>query len=64
MKIKYIHFSEPNKVKEYDTEIALKNNSFLKKSQEDFDKLELEHMERDKQKGHILSYEIVEWWNI
>lgn len=63
MKIKYIHFSEPNKVKIYDTEVALKKNPFLdpfiRMTQEEFDKMELEHMERDKQKRHILSYEIV-----
>lgn len=60
MKIKYIHSSNPNKEKIYDTEKALKNNSFIKKSQEDFDKLELENMERDKQKGYIISYEVLQ----
>ena len=58
MKIKYIHSSEPDKVNTYDTEIALKNNPFIRLSQEAFDKLEIEHMERDKEKGYILSYEI------
>lgn len=57
MKIKYIHFSEPNKVKIYDTEVALKKSPY-KMPQEKFDKIELQHMERDKQKGYILSYEI------
>lgn len=59
MKIKYIHFSEPTTVKEYNTEVALKRNPFIRMSQEDFDKMELEHMARDKEKGYILSYEVV-----
>lgn len=56
MKIEYIHFSEPNKVKIYDTEVALKKNAFIRMEQEEFDKLELEHMRRDKEKDYILSY--------
>jgi len=59
MKIKYVHFSEPNEEKIYDTEDALRKNPFYKMTQEKFDELELKHMERDKEKGHILSYEIL-----
>ena len=58
MKIKYRHSSEPDKIKIYDTKVALKNNPFIRLSQETFDKMEIEHMERDKEKGYILSYEI------
>lgn len=60
MKIKYVHFSEPKKVKIYDTEIALKKNSFYRMSQEKFDELELKHMEECKANGRILSYEILQ----
>lgn len=60
MKIKYIHNSEPNRIKVYDTERALKNNPFIKQTQSDFDKMELANVERDKRKGLILSYEITQ----
>ena len=63
MKIKYIHNSEPSKIKVYDTERALKNNPYIKQTkqtQSDFDKMELANMERDKRKGLILSYEIIQ----
>ena len=60
MKIKYIHSSEPIEVKIYDTEKALKNNPFIEQTQSDFDKMELANMERDKRKGLILSYEIMQ----
>ena len=59
MKIKYIHFSEPNKTKIYDTKIALKKNPFYRMTQEEFDKLELSNMEENKQKGYVLSYEVI-----
>lgn len=60
MKIKYVHFSEPENEKIYDTEVALKRNPSIHKTQEEFDQFELRHMERDKSKGYILSYEIIE----
>lgn len=60
MKIKYIHNSEPSKIKVYDTERSLKNNPFIKQTQSDFDKMELANMERDKRKGLILSYKIIQ----
>ena len=60
MKIKYVHFSEPNKTQIYDTKVALKKNSFIKMSQEEFDEFELSNMESDRQQGNILSYEIVD----
>ena len=60
MKIKYKYFSEPNKTKTYDTKIALKKNPFYRMTQEEFDKLALSNMEKDKQKRHILSYEVID----
>lgn len=60
MKIKYVHFSEPNKEKIYDTVKALKNNPFIKKTQEEFDQFELGRMAVDKERGHILAYEVIE----
>lgn len=58
MIIKYIHYSEPKKVKIYDTVKTLLKNPFYKMTQEEFDALELRNMERDKTKGYILSYEV------
>lgn len=60
MKIKYVWFEEPSKVKVYDTEKALKNNSFIKLTQSDFDKMELANMEKKKREGLVLSYEITQ----
>lgn len=60
MKIKYIHSSDPKKVRIYDTKIALKNNPFIKMPQEEFDKMEIENMKRNKEEGCVLSYEIEE----
>ena len=60
MIIDYVHFSSPNVKKAYDTVIALKANPSIKMSQDDFDKMELEHMERDRKKGYILSYEVIQ----
>lgn len=58
MLIEYIHFSEPNRVKVYDTVKSRKNN-YIKMTQEDWDKHELKKMEEDKNKGHIISYKII-----
>ena len=59
MKIRYTHISDPDTEKIYDTEISLKRNSFIKMSQEDWDKHELEKMNKDKKNGLILSYRIM-----
>ena len=56
MKIKYVHFLEPEVEKVYDTVVALKNNPFIHMSQAEFDEMELAHLEQDKQKGLILFY--------
>ena len=59
MKVKYVHFSEPDKEKVHDTEIVLKKNRFITKTQIDFDEFTLKKFKADKEKGYILSYEIL-----
>lgn len=68
MKIKYIHSSEPKKVKIHDTEKAYKNMMFAildpstklyGKTQAEFDEIYKEQFEQDKQKGVIKYYEII-----
>lgn len=56
MKIKYVHCSEPEVEKVYDTAVALKNNPFIHMPQEEFDKMELAHLENDADAGQILFY--------
>lgn len=58
MKIEYIHFSEPKRVKVYDTEKSWRNNR-IKMTQEEWDKHELKKMEEDKDRGHIISYRVI-----
>lgn len=69
MKIKYIHFSEPEKEKVCDSVVLNKRDAFFRmslfnekfstKPQEEYDKYLLRKMEKDKEKGYILSYEVV-----
>lgn len=59
MKIKYIHYSEPEAEKVYDTERAFKNSPSVFKTQEEFDTFELKHFAEDKVRGIIISYEII-----
>lgn len=59
MLIKYIHFSQPEREKIYDTEKALRNNPFINESQEEFDAFELEKFAKEKDGGLILSYEVI-----
>lgn len=59
MKIKYIHASDPEKIKIHDTEMVRKNTFFNRKPQKEVDKMTLEFMERDKARGIILYYEII-----
>ena len=56
MIIKYIHASEPEREKTYDTEKSLKNNPFIDKTQKEFDEWELEHIKQDK---NILFYAVI-----
>lgn len=60
MKIEYIHFSEPEKVKVYDTEQALKNNPYIRRNQKEYDEMEIRSFERKKKQGYILYYRIKE----
>lgn len=59
MKIKYIHISDPQKIKIHDTEAVRKNTFFNLKPQQEVDAMTLEHMERDKARGLVLCYEII-----
>lgn len=68
MRIKYIHASDPKAVKIHNTEKAYKNMEWARsdpntklynKSQAEFDKIYLEIFERDKARGIVLDYEII-----
>lgn len=59
MKIKYIHKSNPKEIRIHDTEKARRNNPFIRKTQEEFDKFTLGLLEKDKTNGFILSYQII-----
>lgn len=69
MKVRYRHASDPKKEKIFDTEQAYKNmmwavmdpnTKLYGKTQEQFNELYKETFERDKQKGVVLEYEIIE----
>lgn len=60
MKIKYIHSSDPEKIKIHDTELVRKNTFHNRKSQKFVDNLTLNHLKRDAEKGLILYYEVLE----
>ena len=69
MLIEYIHKSEPKKTKVHDTQKAYKNMQFAildpdtklyKKTQAEFDKIYLDSFEKDKARGIILYYKILE----
>lgn len=59
MLIKYIHWSEPEREKIYDTVKALRNNPFINESQEEFDTWTMERLAKEKEGGLILSYEVI-----
>lgn len=59
MIIKYVHVSEPEREKIHDTTLVLKNNPFITKSQKEFDDFTLRKMAEDKERGIIISYEVV-----
>lgn len=59
MLIKYIHKSNPKEVRIHDTEKAKRNNPFIHKTQEEFDKFTLRLLESDKANGFILAYQII-----
>lgn len=55
MILKYVHVSDPNVEKEYDTIKALKNNPFISMAQYEFDQMEMERMDTDK---NIISWNV------
>lgn len=70
MKIKYIHVSAPKTEKIHDTKQAYKNMAFAindeqsklyHATQAEFDEITLNNFKRDKQKGVVLRYEIMEF---
>jgi hypothetical protein len=62
MNIKYIHISDPDVEKVYDTVKAYNNPNNgprVFNTQEEFDVFELKHFAADKESGIILSYEVM-----
>lgn len=63
MKIKYVWHEQPKVEKVFDTEVAFSKLPSIftaGKTQESFDKMELENFEDKKAKGLVLSYEVIE----
>jgi hypothetical protein len=60
MLIEYIHENDPGKVKIHDTEKVRKNTFFYNKTQKEVDEFEIKCFERDKMRGTILYYKILE----
>jgi hypothetical protein len=58
MVIEYVHMSDPDTVKSYDTVKSLRNNPFLNFSQVEWDNLELERFKHDK---NIIRFEITKY---
>ena len=61
MIIKYIHASEPEREKIHDTTLVLKNNPFISKNQKEFDDFTLQKFAEDKERGIIISYEVINY---
>ena len=61
MRIQYIHASEPETVKIYDTVKAYNNpnNPRVFDTQEAFDNFELGHFSRDRERGTIVAFKII-----
>ena len=57
MKIAYVHTSDPDVEKVYDTVKSLQNNPFIQKTQEVFDAEELIKFSSDM---HIIKYRIID----
>ena len=66
MKIRYVHSADPGVEKIHDTEKSLEGCIGLihamgsERTQEEWDKHELSCFERDKAKGLVLSYSVIE----
>ena len=67
MKIKYVHFSEPDREKIIDSENAYSASIGLihalggNPTQKEYDEQLLEHFADDQRKGVILSYEVLDY---
>ena len=59
MKVKYVHFSEPEVEKIHDTKRALKNNPFIHMTQKEFDEFTLRKFEQNFNEGYILRFEVI-----
>ena len=59
MIIEYIHASAPDEIRHHDTEKTLRNNSFIKMSQEQFDEFEFGRFAADAKSGLIISFKII-----
>lgn len=65
MKVRYIHSSDPDATKIHDTVKARQNNMGLLRlmgdapSQKAYDAAELSRFERDRQRGIVLSYDVL-----
>lgn len=67
MKIKYVHISDPNTEKVMDSRKQQREDEIIgrifrseRKTPEEYDRYLLEKLEKDKTKGLIIRYEIVE----
>ena len=62
MKIEYIWHDKPKEKKIYDTKVAysMTPRAFRDKTQEEFDQKELESLEKNKARGLVLEYRVVE----
>lgn len=62
MKVRYVHSSNPEISKVYDTDKSYDNNLFATapKTRKQWAEEELGRFERDKRKGLILEYEVME----
>lgn len=70
MKIKYVHFSDPETERTCDSVRLNEMDTFFRRSfftgpedpmkpQEEYDKYLLEKMEKDKERGYLLSYRVI-----
>ena len=63
MKVKYRHVSEPDKVRVYDSDLSYERNSVQSMrgiSKEDWAAEDLARFERDKRKGLVLEFEVID----
>ena len=63
MRIQYIHSTEPDKIKYFDTEKAYKNMPFIlsRPTLSEYEAIELNNFEKNKLSGIIKDYKIVRY---